>query len=196
MSLAEPGCPASFVHHGALADHERVKGDQRGQLAGRDHRVGAFEAPPERGRTGFSRLSERAGVEAAAACQPDVLLAIKERHDLIGWNRQFRRFRAGADRLLHHRGDELRLQRGAERFPQSIGDRMFMDVPQSRDVGVVTRCDGNRVTDGEVVKLPLRAQVTFRFLRLAQARQLQMKRAAVIAGEFMLGDEGDERFLG
>src|SRR5258707_14189469 len=51
------------------------------------------------------------------------------------------------------------------------------------------RRDGNRVPDGEVVELPLGAQIALRLLGFAQPRQFEMKRLAVIPEQHMVRDE-------
>src|SRR3954468_10186558 len=189
MGAAEPGRPRVGVHGRTLLDHERVEGDQRRQLARRDHRVRAVQASPEWGRAGFSRPSKGTGMEVATTCQPDILLAVEQRRDLMRRNRQSRRFRSDAGRFLHYWRQERQLQRGLECVLQGIGDRALMDMPQRRDIGIVARGNGNRVPDGEVVELPLRAQIALRLLRLAQPRQLQMERMTVISDQLMPGDE-------
>src|SRR5437868_13372265 len=153
------------------------KGEQRRQFGGGDDGVGTLKTRPRRVRAWRARRRKRALGEAGAAGEPYVLGRIE---------------RAGAvmplatQRGLLPRRDDADFERAVVRLLESGRDRRLVHGPQRWDVGVVAHRDLGRMPNSETCDLALALQIPERLVRLAQARQGQIERGAVVITDVVL----------
>ena len=193
MGAAELDGPVAGGECPTLILDEVEERQDGGQLPGGDDRVGAFQAAPERQRTGRAGRSMRARIESGATREPDILLAIEERDRIApdGDIRRVRRIGPPGSFLLG--GQHDRHDGRGDRLLKRLGDRRLMQRPERRHVGIMTSRDLRRVADGESRYVSFRLEVPERLMRLAEPGEEKAERTLVVVDDAVPPRPGVDR---